>query len=103
MSVIETVNEGFSDRQWSVEVVASKLNMSVQTFRRRLMGATGETPKAFISAIQMEKAGKLLAEHPEMPIVDVAFKCGFDEASSFTHTFKRIYGITPTQYREQQK
>lgn len=101
--VIEVVNEGLADKQWSVEVVASKLNMSVQTFRRRLMSAAGESPKAFISAIQMEKAGKLLTEQPDMPIVDVAFKCGFDEASSFTHTFKRIYGITPTQYRENQK
>ena len=98
--VIEVVNEGLADKQWSVEVVASKLNMSVQTFRRRLMSAAGESPKAFISAIQMEKAGKLLTENPDMPIVDVAFKCGFDEASSFTHTFKRIYGITPSQYRE---
>ena len=102
MRVIETVNEGLADRQRSVEVVASKLNMSVQTFRRRLMAAAGETPKAFISAIQMEKAGKLLTEHPEIPVVDVAFRCGFEEASSFTHTFKRIYGMTPSQYREKQ-
>jgi AraC-like DNA-binding protein len=78
------------------------MNMSVQTFRRRLMAASGESPKAFISAIQMEKAGKLLKDSPDMPIVDVAFKCGFDEASSFTHTFKRIYGITPSQYRDKQ-
>ena len=100
--VIETVNEGFAERQWSVEMIASKLNMSVQTFRRRLMSAAGESPKAFISAIQMEKAGKLLTDNPDMPIVDVAFKCGFDEASNFTHTFKRIYGISPSQYRKRQ-
>ncbi len=100
MRVIEVVNDGFADRQWSVEVIASKMNMSVQTFRRRLMSAAGESPKAFISAIQMEKAGKLLTEHPDMPIVDVAYKCGFDEASSFTHTFKRIYSVTPSKYRE---
>ena len=98
--LIEVVNEGFSTRELGVEVIASKLNMSVQTFRRRLMNAAGESPKAFISAIQMEKAGKLLTEHSDMPIVDVAFKCGFDDASSFTHTFKRVYGISPTQYRE---
>ena len=100
MRVIEVVNEGFADKKLGVDVIASKLNMSQQTFRRRLMSAAGETPKAFISAIQMEKAGKLLTEHADMPVVDVAFKCGFDDASSFTHTFKRIYGITPTQYRE---
>lgn len=100
MQVIEYVNEGFATRQWSVEVIAQKMNMSVQTFRRRLTAAAGESPKAFISAIQMEKAGKLLTEQPDMPITDVAFKCGFDEASSFAHTFKRIYGKTPSQYRE---
>ena len=100
MRVIEVVNDGFADRQWSVEVIASKLNMSVQTFRRRLMATAGESPKAFISAIQMEKAGKLLTDHPDLPIIDVAYKCGFEEASSFTHTFKRIYGVSPSQYRE---
>lgn len=100
MRVIEVVNEGLTTRELGVEAIASKLNMSVQTFRRRLMSAAGESPKAFISAIQMEKAGKLLTEQPDMPIIDVASKCGFDEASTFAHTFKRIFGITPTQYRE---
>ena len=77
--------------------------MSVQTFRRRLQSAAGETPKAFIQAIQMEKASNLLSEQPDMPVVQVATKCGFDEASTFAHTFKRIYGITPWQYREQHR
>ena len=101
MRVIEVVNEGLTSRELGVETIASKLNMSVQTFRRRLMSAAGESPKAFISAIQMEKAGKLLSESPDMPIIQVATLCGFDEASTFTHTFKRIFSITPTQYREE--
>lgn len=101
MRVIEVVNEGLTTRELGVETIASKLNMSVQTFRRRLMSTAGESPKAFISAIQMEKAGKLLAESPDMPIIQVATFCGFDEASTFTHTFKRIFGMTPTQYREE--
>ena len=100
MRVIEVVNEGLTTRELGVETIASKMNMSVQTFRRRLMSAAGESPKAFISAIQMEKAGKLLSEQPDMPIIDIASKCGFDESSTFAHTFKRIFGITPTQYRE---
>ena len=100
MRVIEVVNEGFSTRQLGVEHIASELNMSVQTFRRRLMTAAGESPKAFVSAIQMEKAGKLLAENPDMPVIQVANLCGFDESSTFAHTFKRIYGCSPSQYRE---
>ena len=89
-------------RNFGVDQIAFEMNMSTSTFRRRLQSAAGEAPKSYISAIQMEKAGNLLTESPDMPIVDVALKCGFDEASSFTHTFKRIYGITPSQYRERQ-
>lgn len=102
MRVIEVVNEGMATGQIGVEQIASALNMSVQTFRRRLQSAAGETPKAFVSAIQMEKAGKLLKDNPAIPVLQVAALCGFEEASSFTHTFKRVYGMSPKQYREQE-
>lgn len=99
MRVVEVVNEGMSTGQISVDNIASELNMSTQTFRRRLQMTAGETPKAFISAIQMEKAGKLLKENPGLSILDIAMQCGFEEASSFAHTFKRVYGVSPSLYR----
>ncbi len=100
LRVVEVVNEGLSDGDYSVETIASNMNMSVSTFRRRLMSATGESPKAYILAIQMERAVTLLTDCPDMPIQQVARLCGFDEASSFGHTFRRVYGCSPTQYRE---
>ena len=100
MRVIETVNNAMPSGNFGVETIASELNMSVQTFRRRLMAAAGESPKSYISAIQMERAATLLVGNPAMPISKVANQCGFDESSSFAHTFKRIYGCSPTQYRE---
>lgn len=99
MRVVEVVNEGMAVGKTNVEYIASELNMSTQTFRRRLQTAAGETPKAFVSAIQMEKAGKLLKNKSELTILDIAMQCGFEEASSFTHTFKRVYGISPSQFR----
>jgi AraC-like DNA-binding protein len=99
MRVVEVVNEGMAVGKTNVEYIASELNMSTQTFRRRLQTAAGETPKAFVSAIQMEKAGKLLKNNSELTILDIAMQCGFEEASSFTHTFKRVYGISPSQFR----
>lgn len=101
LRVIEAVNEALPSGNFSVEQIASELCMSTSTFRRRLQGASGETPRAYILAIQMEKAAELLLENPEMPIQKVSDLCGFSEASSFTHAFKRVYGCTPKQYREQ--
>ena len=103
MRVIETVNEAMPSGNFGVETIASQMNMSVQTFRRRMMTAAGESPKAYISAIQMERAATLLVGSPDMPVAKVANLCGFDETSSFGHTFKRVYGCSPSSYRESHK
>ena len=100
MRVIEAVNEAMPHGNFGVEQIASELNMSVQTFRRRVQNAAGESPKAYIQAIQMERAVMLLVDRPEIPVSQVANLCGFDEASSFGHTFKRIYGCSPSEYRD---
>ena len=100
MRVIEAVNAAMPTGNFGVEQIASELNMSVQTFRRRLLSAAGESPKAFIQAIQMEKAARLLSDRLDMPVSKVANLCGFDETSSFGHTFKRIYGCSPSEYRD---
>ena len=101
MKLVEVVNAGLPTGQYGVEQIASEMNMSVQTFRRRLMSATGETPKAFISAIQMERAAKLLKDDKDMPVSRVATLCGYDETNSFGRSFKRFYNVTPSQYREE--
>ena len=72
--------------------------MSAATLRRRVTDATGDSPKTVISAIQMQKACILLSQHPDMPIGEVAQCCGFDETANFSRTFKRSFGITPSQF-----
>ena len=102
MRLVEVVNTNLPTGHYGVEQIAQDMNMSVQTFRRRLLSATGESPKAFISAMQMERAAKLLKDNPDMPIARVATLCGYDETNSFGRSFKRFYNVTPSQYRENQ-
>ena len=93
------INEGLISGDISVEGIASKMNMSSQTFRRRLLAANGSTPKDFILSIQMEKAASLLLNEKNMPVQEVGRRCAFDDASSFAHCFKRYYGCSPSEYR----
>ena len=99
MRVIEAVYDGMPRGEFGVETIASQVNMSVSTFRRRLLAVTGKSPKAYIQAIQMERAIQLL-DDPNQPVAQIAQLCGFSETSNFSHTFKRVYGCTPTQYRD---
>ena len=95
--VIDFVNDHLEQGDFGLENMADHFAMSVSTLRRRLQDATGVSPKSYIQAIQMQHACNLLDSG--LQIADVAMQCGFTEPGSFTRTFKRVLGLTPTQYR----
>ncbi len=95
--VIDFVNDHLEQGGFGLEEMADHFSMSVSTLRRRLQDATGVAPKSYIQAIQMQRACNLLDSG--LQIADVAMQCGFSEPGSFTRTFKRVLGLTPTQYR----
>ena len=95
--VIDFVNEHLEEGDFGLENLAEHFAMSVSTLRRRLQDATGVSPKSYIQAIQMQRACNLLDSG--LQIADVAMQCGFAEPGSFTRTFKRVLGLTPSQYR----
>ena len=101
--LFEVVNTALDNKDYGVAKIASMMNMTERTFRRRLKEVTDQSPKIFISAIQMERCAKLLLENPTKSIGEIAYLCGFEEASCFSHAFKRVYGCSPTVYREQNK
>lgn len=93
----DVVNEQLAQGQLGVEQVAEQMNMSSTKLRRQLLQATGESPKAYFTAIQMDKATRLLTT-TDTPIADIALKCGYQEMTSFIRAFKRIHGVSPSQY-----
>ena len=95
--VIDFVNTHLESGDFGLEEMATHFSISVSTLRRRLQDATGVSPKSYIQAIQMQRACSLLDS--DLQIADVAMQCGFAEPGSFTRTFKRVLGLTPTQYR----
>lgn len=97
------VDAALTNKDYGVAKIASMMNMTERTFSRRLKEVTQQSPKMFISAIQMERCAKLLLENPNKTIGEIANLCGFEEASGFSHAFKRVYGCSPTSYREQTK
>ena len=100
---INIVNQLISDGGVDATSVAARLNMSLFQFRQRLSKVTEETPQTFIQMIRMKRARHLLDNHPELNINEIAVLCAYNETPNFTRAFKKVFGLTPTQYQEKQK
>lgn len=60
--------------------------------------ATGRTPHDWLVALRVERARHLLADS-ELRITDIALAVGYETPSSFAASFRKVVGITPTDYR----
>ena len=63
-------------------------------FRRHYQQTIGD----FVRDLRIQSACRELAM-TEIPLLDIALACGFADHAHFTRTFKRITGLTPSQYR----
>ena len=59
----------------------------------------------FINKYRVEEAKKLLAstKMDEFNILGIAFASGFNSKTTFNTTFKKIVGISPSQYSKEKK
>ena len=69
-----------------------------RTLKRRFKIATGSTLIEFLQNLRIEEAKRLL-EGGKMPVDDISFDVGYEDASFFRRLFKRRTGLTPSQYR----
>lgn len=54
----------------------------------------------YINMKRVEHGAKLLLEHPEYTIATIASECGMSNTVTFNRTFKEVYNMTPSEYRE---
>lgn len=83
----------------TVENLAKLGNLSVSGFNRTFKREIGETPMEYLIALRIEQAKKLL-RRKEVPITEIALRCGFNSSAHFSASFRKYYQVTPTQYRK---
>jgi AraC-like DNA-binding protein len=81
-----------------VNDLARSAGLSRAHFSREFRAAFGESPHAYLLTRRMERAAALLRT-TDRSIADVCFSVGLKSVGSFTTSFKRTYGVSPTAYR----
>jgi AraC-like DNA-binding protein len=81
-----------------VNELASAAGLSRAHFSREFRAAFGESPHTYLLTRRMERAATLLRT-TDRSVADVCVSVGLQSVGSFTTSFKRTYGVTPTAYR----
>lgn len=84
----------------TVSDVLKAVDVSQTSLEVRMKQAIGKTPHVAINSAKIERARKLL-NTTAMTIGQVAQQCGYTRQERFNVVFKRITGMTPSQFRQQ--
>jgi AraC family transcriptional regulator len=96
-AVVEYIEEHF-DASPTLEQMAAVAHLSAYHFARQFKTATGLPPHQYVIMRRVERAQRLLQEG-DLSLAEVAAGAGFTDQSKFSHTFKRVVGVTPRQFR----
>lgn len=81
------------------ESVAKLCGLNISTFSRSFKREHKENFRDYLINFRINKSKELL-QNPNASVADVAYTVGFHDPSYFTRTFRRIVGMSPSQYRE---
>lgn len=101
----EKINDVFNflttnyDKEITLATVADVAHMSPTAFCRYFKQHTRKSYSRFLNEIRVNQACRLLQENAES-ISQVAYSTGFNNISNFNRQFKKITGITPSEYQK---
>jgi len=87
------------DEDLSVQALAARVHMSVRNFSRTFRRELDETPARFVEMLRVETAARML-EQTGARMDQVAKECGLGCGDSMRRSFLRVWGISPSEYRE---
>jgi len=78
--------------------LAALLNLGQTSLMKRFRTSFRQTPHQYIMETRVNRARELL-EQSNLPIVEIAALCGFADQTHLGVVFRRVVGVTPSQYR----
>ncbi len=91
-----------SHEQWPVRRLAAVSGASEAHFARSFKAAFGVPPHRYLLSRRIERAKALLRD-TDLPIIDIAFRTGWESLGTFGRVFRDITGENPTDMRARER
>lgn len=91
----------YKDKNLTMESLAEKICTHQNYISNAINHCTGKNFKTYINEYRIKEAIRIFSgdNYGSLSIDDVAYKSGFNERTNFYRTFKKITGLSPTEFR----
>ncbi|GLX67575.1 AraC family transcriptional regulator [Paenibacillus glycanilyticus] len=87
----------------SLEETAEHVHLNPHYFSKVFKQQVGATFIDYLTGLRIDKAKQLIASADELALKEVCFEVGYKDPNYFSRVFKRVTGVTPTEFRSQAK
>lgn len=84
-------------QELTLEEVSKEISMSPQYFSRLFKEETGENFKEYLTAVRIAKAKDLL-KNTNKSVKEISFDIGYNDPNYFSRLFRKMVGVTPTEF-----
>ncbi len=95
------IEERYGDPGLGLPQLAAALGVSPQYLNRLFRDSWGISPYQYLVQFRIQKSKELLISDRHRTVKAIAGDAGFQDDSHFVHTFRRLTGMTPAQFRLQ--
>ncbi|GAI41249.1 unnamed protein product, partial [marine sediment metagenome] len=97
---IGIIDEHMGNFEFDAHTLQEGMNLSRSQLFRKLKALTDQPATEFIRVIRLKRSAKLL-EQKFGNVAEVTYKVGFNNLSYFAKCFKKMYGVSPSDYVKQ--
>ena len=98
-NVLDAIEKSISKESFNVMSLAEQVNMSEAQLNRKLNALVDQPPGKLIRSMRLQRAADLLKQNAGN-IAEICYHVGFSDQANFTRSFKKQFGVSPSQYRK---
>ena len=102
-NITEIIENNLSNSNFGVEELSTKAGLSSSHFYRKLKQLTGQVPNAYLRNFRLQRAAELLDSNSGFNVAEVMYQIGIESNSYFSTSFKKLHGVSPSEYSKQSK
>lgn len=90
--------DNFANPELTLKATADYVGLNEKYFSSRFTKEAGETVSAYLTDLRMQRAKRLLVS-TDLKMYEISERVGYRSVEHFNRTFKKIFGVSPKDYR----